>query len=167
MALVFSHFVLAVTLTDREADETTRRYSMLPAITDYADAVTLAGTVLTALGNMTYDTVVKYAIESIYANDALALPTDAAAQNFNQALLIYQMDGLPVHEATQSIPAPQQGIFISPSGPNGKVVDTADAAVVAWRQLFQNDAGLTLSDGEQVDILLRGHRRSTKSSSGN
>lgn len=167
MAFVFSYFVVALTVVDREGDETTRRFRMIDTITDPGDAADAADALIAAFANMSYGHIAKYSLESVYSEDAFSLPTDAAAQNFNQALLVYQLDGLPIHKGTQSIPQPQQGIFAAASGPNGKIVDLADAAVIAWRSLFQNDAGFTVSDGEQVDTLLSGHRRSTKSSSGN
>lgn len=165
MALVQVGFRTVVTLVDIEGDKTTRSYEMAASL--YADAVTDAAALITALNAMTDDTIAGYTIETVFSDDAFALPLVANTQNFNQALLIYQLDGLPIHQGTQSIPAPTQGIFVASSGPNAKVVDVADAAVVAWRTLFQSGGGFYLSDGETADILLSGHRRSVRSTSGN
>lgn len=166
MALVAAGFKVCIELCDIENDRTTRCYEMTSA--DETAALADAATVVAALDALTDDTIVGYQVSSIFANDAFALPIVANTQNFNQALLIYGLDGLPGKEATQSIPAPSQGIFVAASGPNAKIIDTADAAVIAWRTLFQAPGNLlTLSDGETADTLLRGHRRSVKSTQGN
>lgn len=163
MAITQVGFRVAVTLMDNGGDKTRRTYESDAAL--YADAVTAAAALVAALLNMTDAVVIGYQIETVFSNDSVGFPA-VGVENQNQALLVYQLDGLPLHNGTQSIPAPKSGIFVASSGPNAEVIDTADAAVVTWRQLFQTGGGFFLSDGETADILLSGHRRHVRSRNG-
>jgi hypothetical protein len=157
MALVQVGFRVRVSLMDGGGQITTRSYESDAAL--YADAVVVAAALVAALDPLTDATITGYGIETVFAEDALAGFPAATVQNENQALLVYQMEGLPLHRATQSIPAPAIGIFAGVSGPNSNVVDTADADIVAWRTLFQNGNGFFMSDGEYAEVLESGHRR--------
>lgn len=157
MALVQVGFRVRVSLMDGGGQTTTRSYETDAAL--YADAVTAAAALVDALDDITDATITGYGIETVFAEDALSGFPAVTVQNENQALLVYQMEGLPLHRATQSIPAPTIGIFSGATGPNSNIIDTADAALVTWRQLFQNGNGFYMSDGEYAEILESGHRR--------
>lgn len=158
MALVQVGFKVTVSLMDGGGEVTTRSYECSETL--YADAVTAAAALVAALDAITDAVITGYQISTVFSNDALSGFPAVTVQNENQALLVYQMDGLPLHRATQSIPAPVIGIFNGVTGPNSNVIDTADADLVTWRALFLAAAGtFYLSDGEQALLLESGHRR--------
>lgn len=158
MTLVQVGFKVVVSLMDGGGQITTRSYESSDAT--YADAVTSAAALVAALDAITDAVVTGYQIQTIFSDDALSGFPAVTVQNENQALLVYQMDGLPLHRASQSIPAPNIGIFSGATGPNSNVIDTADTALQTFRALFLAAGGtFYLSDGEQALLLEGGHRR--------
>jgi hypothetical protein len=158
MALAQVSFRTQVSLMDGGGQITTRSYEMVAAL--YADAITDAAALVAALDAITDATIVGYQIQTVFADDAISGFPAATVQNENQALLIFQLEGVPLHRASLSIPAPTIGIFAGATGPNSNIVDTTDADVLAFRALFlaANDQ-FYLSDGEQALLLEGGHRR--------
>lgn len=158
MALVQVGFKVQVSLMDGGGQMTTRSYECSESL--YADAVTAAAALLAALDAITDAVITGYQIQTVFSDDALSGFPAVTVQNENQALLIYQMDGLPLHRASQSIPAPVIGIFSGATGPNSNIIDTADSALMTWRALFLAAGGtFFLSDGETALLLEGGHRR--------
>ncbi len=164
MAIVQVGFRVRISFMDGGGQITTRSYESDAAL--YADAVTDAAALIAAVNPLTDATLTGYGIETVFAEDALSGFPAATVQNENQALLVYQMEGLPLHRATQSIPAPAIGIFAGVTGPNSNILDTADADIITWRSLFQNGNGFFLSDGEYAEILEGGHRRHVRNRHG-
>lgn len=165
MALVQVGFRTVVTLQDGGGQSTRRSYENVASL--YADALSDAAELIAALNAITDAQITGYSVETVFGDDALSGFPAVTVQNENQALLIYQLDGLPLHRATQSIPAPVIGIFSGATGPNSNTVDTADTDLLTWRALFlvSNDK-YYLSDGEQALLLEKGHRRHTKKAFG-
>lgn len=157
MALVQVGFRVVVSMMDGGGQITTRSYESNEAL--YADAVTAGAALVAALAAITDATITGYQIQTVFSEDALAGFPAATVQNENQALLVYQMEGLPLHRASQSIPAPTIGIFAGVTGPNSNIVDTADADLMTWRALFLGSGSFYLSDGESAELLEGGHRR--------
>lgn len=163
MALVGGKFKFSITLLDNGGDKTTRTYDM-QAVTQEA-AETDAPAILAAIQGVTDAVVVSYSFYEEFVNDALAYPA-SGVENQNQALLDFLIVDDPTKHATISIPAPKPGIFMATSGPPAEIIDTADAAVIAFAGLFLAAGQLYLSDGEEADSLAGGHRRHVRSRHG-
>jgi len=163
MAFVSDGWKIVISLVDNGGDKTTKTYQTDAA--DAAEAATALTAVLAALGGVTDATVVSYYTAEVLANDSLVYPV-SGVENQNQALLTFSIDGNPLKSATDAIPAAKPGIFQSVIGPQAKIVDVGDAAVIAYRSLFQAAGPLYISDGEKVDSLLYGKRRHLKSRNG-
>ena len=153
-----SGFWLTVSLTDTQRDVSTKTYELTSA--DYATAVTDTATILAALGNMSKSVISGYAISIRYEEDAFAYP--ALADNAIKARLSFQLTDR-IDQETHDIPAPKDEIFVAPAGPNNKVVDITDAAVIAYAQLFQAGGEALISDGETSDFVSKGQRVSASS----
>lgn len=148
-----SGFFLDVTLVDTQGDKSSKTYELTSG--NQADALLDAGVILSALDGVSGSVVSSYRVALVFDEDAFAFPT--GADNGVRARLTYQLANRS-EKATEDIPAPLEGIFSAPSGPNNNVVDTLDPAVVAYVQLYQSGNEALISDGENTDFLLRGKR---------
>lgn len=146
-------FFMDVTLIDTQGDSSSKRYELTSI--DYATALTDSAAIRTALAGVSGSTISTYRIAQVWDEDAFAFPT--GADNGVRARMTYQLAN-SVEKATEDIPAPLEGIFTAPSGPNANVVDTIDAGVVSYVQIYQAGGQAFISDGENTDFLLRGKR---------
>jgi hypothetical protein len=160
MALVSNGFWLVVTLRDNGGNETTKTYQMVAADAD--TAATDAAAVLTALNAVTDAVVVSYFAYERFIEAAFSYPGDGV-QVENLALLDFDLVDHPEKTATVTIPAPNIGIFVASSGSGANIVDTSDAALVTFRDLFRTGGKLLISDGEVAESLVRGRRIHRKS----
>ncbi len=103
----------------------------------------------------------------ITEKESLTLPA-AECQIFDIASLVVNLAGGEGKKATMQMPCPTDTIFVDTSGPNWNVVDTTDAALLAYLDEFQTTGGsFTISDGEFIDDttpINAGKRISRKSS---
>lgn len=104
----------------------------------------------------------------ITEKESLALPA-AECQIFDIGSLVVNLAGGEGKKGILKIPCPTDTIFVAASGPNWNVMDTTDAALIAYVDEFQTTGGsFTISDGEFVDDttpMVAGKRISRKSSS--
>lgn len=142
-----------------------RTYKAGSSITTYAE---LAAAWALALGKVVAvsDSVIyTYVYKHIFVENALALP--AAAENNNQALLSGKIIGSPRKSATVTIPAVKPGLMVSPTGKGYDVVDTSNAVVIAFVNMFDSaiaDGDWVISDGESWDnATVSGKRINSKS----
>jgi len=163
LAIVAGPYTLTVTVVDNGGDVTSRTFSLVSA--DETEALTDGATVLAAFLALTDAVEVSHQIGINFVNDNLAFPA-SGIENQNQALLDFLITDDPTKHATLSIPAPKPGIFLATSGPSAEVIDTGDAAVIAFAALFLPAGQATLSDGETVDALVSGKRRHVRSRRG-
>lgn len=165
MAITSVGFELTVTLVDSSGVNTANKtYELVAA--DAAAAATASATIMAALAGVTDAAIKGYSIAERFAETGtFTLPADAEIEN--QAMLVGRVDGNPFKKWTTTIPAPKIGIFVSSTGANRNVVDLLDAAVVAYRDLFQAPGNVaTISDGETLDVLESGKRVHRHSSRG-
>jgi len=163
MALTSTGWWLSVALVDNNNDETVKTYQMTAADAD--TAATDAATVLAALDAVTDSVIRSYYTYERFVEGAFGFPA-AGVENQNQALLNFDIVGHPEKSATVSIPAPVIGIFVASSGAGAKIVDTSDAALITFRDLFRTGGELLLSDGEVANSLISGKRRHVASRNG-
>jgi len=167
MAIVQLKWRLTVGIADNSGDITNRTYEAPEAaFADYDAGLINVNTLIAALNAMTSGVIANYSFGAVFVEDALALPA-SGVENENQAFFSGKIDGDPLDSATQSIPAADPAIFVSPSGPGANVVDMSDGAVMTWIGLFDATGPWTVSDGESFDAgTVKGKRRHTKNSGG-
>lgn len=158
MTLVSQGFTGYITVADNGNDRSTKSYNL--STTTYANSVDAMEAIVDALGALTRASLVGWGVTHVFADDAFAVPTDTGIQNENQALLVVGIDGQPLKSATMTIPAPVDGIFVATSGKNANVVDTTDADLITYVQLFgTGTSGVAyVSDNEKVSVLKEGRR---------
>lgn len=159
MAFVVGGYYLSVTLMDYGENVTHKRWQMTAATS--ADAITEAAAVVTALEAVTDAEVTGYTIELGYVEDAFALPTVVNPVSV-VASITALVDGAGAKKVNLSIPAPNIGIFVAPTGDDADRVDGADAALITYLALFDSTGELYVSDGEQIGDFLRGIRVTQK-----
>lgn len=163
MAFVSTGWRVTFSLMDNGGNITTKTYELTSA--DATEAATDTATILARLTAVTDCEIVSYHSYEQFEEDTVAYPA-AGVQKENQALLTFDIVDNPLKKATHSIPAPKQAIFVGVTGPNANIVDTADADVIAYRQMFQAGGQCFISDGEVAFTLISGKRRHVKNSNG-
>lgn len=163
MALVSAGWRLFVTLVDNGNNETTKTYDLTSA--DAAAAATDVATIIAALNAVTDATIRSRGAYELFVEDAFAFPGEGV-QIENMALLNFTLEDHPEKTATHTIPAPNIGIFVASSGEGANTVDTGDAALITYRDLFRTGGEATISDGEVADTLVGGRRIHRKSRRG-
>jgi len=148
-----SGYFASVSLTDTQGDVSTLKFELTSA--DFTAAQADTATIVAAVNGVTAATISSISISYVRDEDAFAFPV--GADNGVRARMTFQLAG-SIEKATLDIPSPDEGIWVAASGPNNNIVDTVDAAVVAYVSLFQAGEQAFLSDGEVSDFLLRGKR---------
>jgi len=157
MALVSSGFYLDVSLVDYGGNQTNKRYEMTAA--DYDTAVLDIAIIMPALINMTDAVITSYSIQQRYVENALALPTTVNPVSVKAVMTAYINDAGD-KKASFDVPSPRIGIFQGTIGNAADLVDTSDAAVLAYKALFDDGEQLFISDGESLGGLIGGIRTS-------
>lgn len=167
MAVVDLKWVYTVGIADNSGQIVPRFYEAPFATFADFDAFQSAATALdTLLLILTAGVIATRRFELVQVEDALVLPA-SGVENENQAFFSGKIDGDPTDSATQSIPAADPAIFVATSGPGANVVNTANASVAAWLNLFDSTGPWTISDGEAwVTSTVKGKRRHSKNSNG-
>lgn len=163
MAFVSAGWRLSATLADNGGDTTTKTYELTSA--DAAEAATDGAAVIAALGGVSDCEILSYYWYEQFVEETPLLPA-AGVQIEDLALLTFELAGNPLKSATHTIPGPKQTIFQTSTGAGANIVDTADAAVVAYRSLFQANGECYISDGEVANVLREGRRIHRKSRRG-
>lgn len=164
MAVVAGRWFYEIVLVDTGNQSARRKYEINnPA--DYAAALAAAAALRTDILGISSMSFKSDRVWQEYYDDALSLP--ASAQKENQACFVFQLPD-PSKTAKLYVPAPEAGIMVALSGVNSNVVDTTDAAVIAFADNFLSGGSnlFLISDGEEPDTLLRGHRMHTSNSFG-
>ena len=147
MAIVTAGFEATVTLVDSEGSSSVLRYDLVAAT--FAAALTATQALVTDLQAVSDGVVRSYFVGEKYSEDALVLP--AGVEIEKRAIITATIAGaVPVKYANIIIPAPTQGIFVSATGPNARVVDTNDADAIQYLSNFEAGANAYVSDGESI-----------------
>lgn len=163
MAYVSAGWKMFISMIDNGGNSTTKTYDLTSADADAA--ATDSAAVLAALDAVTDALITDYGYYEKMVQDTVTYPS-AGVQIEDLALLEFDIVGDPTKKATITIPAPAIGIFNASSGAGANVVDTADAAVVTYRDLFRTAGECTISDGEVANSLIKGRRIHRKSRRG-
>lgn len=163
MALVTLGWRLVVTLIDNGANVSTLTFIMRESL--FATVQTDVATVLAALGAVTNSVISDYAVKEVFSENAFAYPA-AGIENEDKASITVLLAGAGSKKANIKIPAPVIGLFTAPSGGGANVVDLSDADLITYTDIFRSGAECTISDGEDLSLLVSGKRISAKSNSG-
>lgn len=148
MSLVSTGFFCNVVLADSGGNRATLRWKLTSldiatALTDAAADVALLEAVTDAIvfsynvGQGFEEDTVLYAAEGVHIEDI--------------ASIVAKIDDPEVKFAQIKIPAPNVGIFQAATGPLSNEIDPADAALVAYLNIWETTGGnATLSDGETL-----------------
>lgn len=148
MALVSAGWRFSVTLVDSEGSESVVKYALTDAA-DYAAAWASAQLILPALNAVTDANVKGHALTESYVENALTLPSGVEVEK--RAVITAKIDGaVPAKYGNIVIPAPNQGIFQATTGSGARLIDKADAALLAYLAFFETGGGVTVSDGESI-----------------
>lgn len=161
MALTAGRWFSVFKLTETSGKSTMLRFEQ-SAPADDAAARASAAAMATDLAAVTNCNIESYYTYQEFLEDAFSLP--ASAELENEALLQLTIEDAPTKTATVRIPAPVDGIFTAATGPNYDVVDITDADLIAFAANFVTEDLFYVSDGEQAETLVGGHRRHKKSS---
>ena len=150
-------------LVDTGGKRTSRTYEQ-SAPADDAAARAAALALATDLAAVTDCVISKYYSFQVFEETSFSLPSGAELEM--QAVVSMTIDSEPFKSGMLTIPAPVDGIFVDSTGPNYDVVDTTDADLVAFMANWVTEDLYYISDGEQADSVLGGHRRHIKSRKG-
>jgi hypothetical protein len=166
MALSGLQFGMTVSFVDNGGNQVTREYMMKTEIATYVDAAAAAADMIPLVDALTGAKISQYRVFQVFQETAFTLPVDAGVQVEDRATLTFMLAGAGSKKAAINIPAPVIGVFVASSGPNANVVDTNDAAVMAFADQFLGASNFRLSDGEATTRLLAGHRTHSRSNRG-
>ena len=162
MALVSTGYWMTMSIVDTGDQRSNIEFQMTAP--DAATAATDAATILAATQAIIDGVVAGYNYGLRFAEDALVLPP-GNVQVQNKASLTIQLTTAN-KKANRQVPTPTIGIFTDTTGPGSNIVDTTDAAILAWVALFEAGNECLLSDGEVAESLVSGKRIHARSNFG-
>lgn len=166
MALSGLNFGMTISFVDNGGNTVTREYMMKNEVATYADAAAAAAAMAPIVDALTGAKISQYRVFQVFQETAFSLPVDAGVQVEDRATMTFLLSGAGSKKAAINVPAPVIGVFMSSSGPGANIVDTNDAAVVAFADQFLAASDFRMSDGESTERILAGHRTHSRSNKG-
>lgn len=142
---------LTVEIVDNSGKGVTKRYELQS--TDAATAATDSAAIMAALNSVSQGVIKQYFISQHFVENALVLPA-SGVENENQALLAIRLASDPTKYAKHAIPAADPAIFVATSGAGANVIDTGNASLNTYVELFTTTNEAYISDGELADVSL-------------
>jgi len=159
MANTSHGFYLSLTLID--AGEKPSIVTLQMTADTYAHAIAAAPSIVTAYQAISKSVIVGFHVLEKWSVDG-SDPTTAVSFNVIKAKITANVDGNPLKNVSIAVVNPVDGVFTGAPGTGGyDVVDVADAALNTYLDFFRAAAttgGLFVSDGELIDVVLRGRR---------
>lgn len=163
MGLVSNGWWLRCSLVDNGANVTTKRYELTAA--DAATAATDVAAIIAALNAVTDAVMVSYSYGEEFVEESVSYPA-AGIENENKASITCLLDTGGGKKANFKIPAPVIGLFVASTGSSANIVDIEDADLVTYAALFEAGNEAFISDGETLDVMLKGKRISARNRRG-
>lgn len=164
MALIgkgnFDGWYIGLSLMDNQGDITNIEYETVA--TSEAEAQVILDGIYAAFVLLSQSMIVGTTISKRLVESAPAY--NAGADNSTKARTTVLLSG-GTKKATFTIPAPVEGLFTAPSGPNNNVVDVTNTNLLDLMAWFGDQApgnGALISDGETIDSPIAGRRVSVK-----
>jgi len=149
MAWVLQAVWFNITQVDSGGNEKKLRYEMTPQV-DWAAYEAAALAALAHIEEVSAASTVKYSLDKVYSNDALALPA-AGVQLEASAVLTGYDSADPLKKHTARIYAPETDVFLATTGAGANIVNTEHVHVQEFWDMFDSSGGeLCLSDGEHT-----------------
>lgn len=165
MAIVTAGYELSVTLADNGANQSTLSWEANSAVvTDFTIAQTQRDNLVTDLLAISDCIFISSRLAEVQYNDSIAYPV-AGVEIENKASITYLIDGTK-DKGNLKVPAPNQDIFVNPTGPSANVVDVGDPLVTNYCDNFRVTGGWFVSDGQSLITVLKGKRISAKNNNG-
>ena len=158
MAIVASRFEITVKLVDEGANHASMTFKCRDTV--YADVVVAKTALVAALDAVTDCVIQRVSINEIWKNDAFAYPTDVETKD--KASITVELAGGEGKKANIKISGPIDAMF-GASGTKGfNVVDTGNALLITYCNLFKAAGEFYVSDGEDLETIISGKRIGAK-----
>jgi len=149
---------LTMTVQDRNMDYVTLTYELRATNEIEAEAERTA--IFAAFDDVSLAVIVGYGLSQRFVNDSIGIP--AAGEVEVKARLSYQLKD-SFHKGTFDIPAPKETIFLALTGKQNKVVDVANADVIAYADMFRAAGSAYIGNGGSLEYLLEGRKVTSRS----
>jgi len=154
MAIVTNHFEITVKLVDEGANFSTMTFQCRDAA--YADAVLAKTALVAALDAVTDCVIQRVSINEVWANDAFAYPT--GVETANKLSMTVELAGGIGKKANIKVPGPIDALFGASGTAGFNTLDTSNAAIGTYTDLFKAGGDFYISDGEDLSVLISGKR---------
>jgi hypothetical protein len=142
-------------MADKQGDQTMLTYALRAV--DEAAANTAKTAIINALGPVTRSTIIATSVQHWQDEDTNFLPATESDASV-KAVISYKIDGAAKRDSFE-IPDPDPAVvFVAAEGPSANIVDISAAEVIAYGDLFKDAAQAFISDGEDLEVLLKGKR---------
>ena len=154
MAIVTDHFEITVKLVDEGANFSTLTFQCRDTL--YADVVIAKTALVAALDAVTNCVIQRVSINEIWANDAFAYPT--GVETANKLSMTAELTGGIGKKANLKVPGPIDAMFGASGTAGFNVLDTSNALILTYTDLFKAAGDFYISDGEDLSVLISGKR---------
>lgn len=154
MAIVADHFEITVKLVDEGANFSTLTFQCRDTV--YADVVVAKTALIAELLDVTDCVIQRVSINEVWANDAFAYPS--GVETANKLSMTVELDTGLGKKANMKIPGPQDSLFGASGTAGFNVLDTSNADIIAYTDLFKSGGEFYVSDGEDLSVLISGKR---------
>ena len=161
MALVTAGWWSRITLVDNGNNRTIKTYQMRATLAATVATDTL--TIVAALNAVTDSVISGYSYAERFIEDAFVFPVSGIQNEDKASISVIVSDS---KSANLKIPAPIPAMFTGTSGSAANVVDTSNAALITYTDVFRAAAEAYISDGDDLVQLSGGKRISAKSNFG-
>jgi len=161
MALVSNGWWGRITVVDNGNNRTIKTYQ-LRAVTAAAAATDMIA-ILAALNAVTDSVVSGYSTAERFVEDSFVFPA-SGIQNEDKASVSVIVSNSK--SANLKIPAPIPAMFTGSTGRAANIVDTSNALLITYTDLFKAAAEAFISDGDDLVQVSGGKRISAKSNFG-
>lgn len=158
MAIVADHFEITMKLVDEGANFSTLTFQCQG--TTYAEAVSAKTALIVAMLNVTDCIIQRVSINEVWKNDAFAYPSDV--ETHTKLSMTVELEGGIGKKANLKIPGPKNVLFGASGTAGFNVLDTSNAAALAYVAMFEDPASFYISDGEFAETLISGKRIGVK-----
>ena len=154
MAIITDHFEITMTLADEGCNVSTLTFQCRAAL--YADAVLAKTALIGAIQNMTNCAIQRVSINEVWKNDAFSYPINT--ETANKLSMTVLLTGGTGKKANLKVPGPSDTLFGASGTAGFNILDTSNAAVAVYMNLFKSTGEFYVSDGEDLDSLVSGKR---------
>lgn len=154
MAIVADHFEITIKLVDEGANFSTMTFQCRDSL--YADVVTAKTALVAALDAITNCVIQRVSINEVWANDAFAYPS--GVETANKLSITAELAGGVGKKANMKIPGPIDAMFGASGTAGFNTLDTSNAAIITYTNLFKSAGDFYISDGEDFETLVSGKR---------